>query len=410
MGVSSVTYLGYSIDAGGLKPTKEKLDAILNAPEPKNVTQLRSYLGVLNFYCKFLVGAAAILEPLNSLLRKDVKWNWTTEHSKAFQDSKTALLDVCLLHFDPSLPIIVSADSSKYRLGAVLCQLKDEVELPVIFASRILNKAERNYSQTEKEALALVFALKKFHHYLWGMKFSLITDHKPLLGLFSPKKPIPEMASGRIQRWALMLQAYSFELYHRSGKSLGTADALSRLPLDSMPECVPVCAEWVHLVDLLDSTPVTSRDIRKWTATDPLLSKVLLYLDYGWPTSVDGDLKPFSQRKDELSVEKGCVLWGSRVIIPKEGRESLLSELHREHMGSTKMKQLARSYFWWPGLDSDIERLLSQCSVCLAHRSSPKKAPLHPWDWPEKTLAEVTCRLCRPSDGDVFPSDDRCPY
>ena len=178
--------------------------------------------------------------------------------------------------------------------------MKDGVELPVVFASRTLNKAEQNYSQTEKEALALVFALKKFHHYLWGMKFSLITDHKPLLCLFSPKKSIPEMASGRIQCWALMLQAYSFELYHRSGKSLGTADTLSRLPLDSMPDCVPVCAEWVHLVDLLDSTPVTSRDIHMWTgrtATDPLLSKVSLYLDYGWPMSVDGDLKLFSQKK-----------------------------------------------------------------------------------------------------------------
>ena len=153
------------------------------------------------------------------------------------------------------------------------------------------------------------------------MKFSLITDHKPLLGLFSPKKSIPEMASGCIQRWTLMLQAYSFELYHRSGKSLGTADTLSRLSLDSMPDCVPVCAKWVHLFDMLDSTPVTLRDICKWTTTDPLLSKVLLYLDYGWPTSVDGDLKSFSQRKDELSVEKGCVLLGSKVIIPKQGRE-----------------------------------------------------------------------------------------
>ena len=171
------------------------------------------------------------------------KWNWTTKHSKAFQDSKTALL-VCLLHFDPSLPIIVSADCSKYGLGAVLCQLKDGVELPVVFASHTLNKAERNYSQTEKEALTLVFALKKYH-YLWGMKFSLITDHKPLLGLFSPKKTIPKMVSGRIQRWALMLQAYSFELYHRSCKYLGTADTVSRLPLDSMPDSVVVSVEFV---------------------------------------------------------------------------------------------------------------------------------------------------------------------
>ena len=211
------------------------------------------------------------------------------------------------------------------------------------------------------------------------------------------------MASGRIQRWALMLQAYSFELYHRSGKSLGTADTLSRLPLDSVPECVPVCAEWVHLVDLLDGTLVTSsRDIWKWTATDPLLSKVLFYLDYGWPMSVDGDLKLFSQRKDELSVEKGCVLWGSRLIIPKEGRESLLSELHREHMESTKMEQLARGYFWWPGLDSDIERLSSQCSVCLAHRSSPMKAPLNPWGWPEKPWLRLHADYAGPVMGMYF--------
>ena len=188
----------------------------------------------------------------------------------------------------------------------------------------------------------------------------MITDHKPLLGLFNPKKPIPEMASGRIQRWSLMLQAYSFELYHRSGKSLGTADALSRLPLPSMPESVPVCAEWVHLVEVLDSTPVTSQEISKWTSKDPVLSKVLVYLDYGWPTTInDKDLKPFLQRKDELSTQYGCVLWGSRVVVPVRCREALFEEIHRKHLGSTKMKQLARSYFWWPGLDKAIENLSS---------------------------------------------------
>ena len=199
-GVDNVQYLGYTIGATGLKPTKEKLNAILNSPGPKDLTQLRGYLGMLNFYRKFLVSAAAILEPLNALLRKDVHWEWKAEHSKAFQDSKTALLDACLIHFDPNLPIVVSVDSSKHKhgLGAVLCQQKDGAELPVVFASRSQNKAERNYSQTEKEASALVFALKKFHHYLWGHKFSLITDHKPLLGLFNPNKPIPEMASDRI--------------------------------------------------------------------------------------------------------------------------------------------------------------------------------------------------------------------
>ena len=402
-GVSSVQYLGYVIDATGLRPTKEKVDAITDAPEPKDVTQLRGYLGMLNFYRKFLVNAATVLEPLNSLLRKDVKWNWSQEHSKAFRDSKSLLIDACLIHFDPSLPIVVSADSSKYGVGAVLCHLKDGEELPVVFASRTLNSAERNYSQTEKEALALVFALKRFHHYVWGTQFTLITDHKPLLGLFNPKKPIPEMASGRIQRWSLMLQAYSFDLYHRSGKSLGAADALSRLPLPSMPESVPVCAEWVHLVDVLDSAPVTSQEISKWTSKDPVLSQVLVYLDYGWPTTTDDeDLKPFMQRKDELSTQHGCVLWGSRVVVPVRCREALLEELHREHLGSTKMKQLARSYFWWPGLDKAIENLSSQCPVCLSHRPAPKRAPLHPWDWPEKPWVRLHADYAGPVNGMWF--------
>ena len=122
---------------------------------------MRSHLGILNFYGEFLVSAAAILEPLNALLRKDVHWDWKAEHSKAFQDSKTALLDACLIHFDLNLPIVVSVDISKYGLGAVLCQQKDGAELPVVFASRSLNKAERDYSQTEKEALSLTFVLKK---------------------------------------------------------------------------------------------------------------------------------------------------------------------------------------------------------------------------------------------------------
>ena len=403
--VLSVQYLGYSIDATGLKPTPEKVDAIMNAPEPTDVTQLRSYLGMLNFYRKFLERAAQIQKPLNALLEKDIKWEWSSEQKEAFRESKKALLDSCLVHFDPSLPMVVSADSSNYGLGAVLCHLIENVERPVVFVSRTLNKAEQNYCQTEKEALALIFALKRFHHYLWGSKFTLITDHKPLLGLFNPNKPIPEMASGRIQRWSLMLQAYTFDLFHRSGKSLGTADALSRLPLNTMPDNVPVCTEWVNLVDVLDSTPITANDISKWTTKDPLLSKLLLYIGNGWPTNteeIEPNLKPYFYRKDELSSEQGCILWGSRVIIPEKGREAMLRDIHREHLGSTKMKQLARSYFWWPKLDEEIERVSTKCSVCLANQATHKKPELHPWDWPKKPWLRVHADYAGPVLGNYY--------
>ena len=136
------------------------------------------------------------------------------------------------MHFDPKLPLVVVADSSAYGIGGVLCHLIDNVERPICFVSHNLTATERNYSQLEKEALTMVYALRKFHYYLWGQaKFTVITDHKPLLGIFSPSKNIPPMASGRIQRWSLLLQNYNFTLRHRSGALLRTADALSRLPL-----------------------------------------------------------------------------------------------------------------------------------------------------------------------------------
>ena len=200
-GASEVTYLGYLINEAGINPTDEKLQAIKDAPAPTDVTQVRAYLGMITFYHRFLPKAASMLEPLHMLLRSQTKLVWGPEQNKAFIESKKALLNSgALVHFNPDHPMVVVADSSAYGIGATLCHLIDGQERPVYFASRSLNKAERNYSQLEKEALAMIFALKKFHNYLWGQKCTIITDYKPLLGIFSPTKPLPTMASDRIQR------------------------------------------------------------------------------------------------------------------------------------------------------------------------------------------------------------------
>ena len=402
-----VSYLGYLIDKDGIHPTQEKVDAIAKAPAPTNVTQLRAYLGLLNFYRKFLPNAASMLEPLNRLLKADTPWVWGKEQEMAFAASKEALLkSKALVHFDPSLPLVVVADSSAYGIGAVLCHLIDDVERPICFASRTLSKAERNYSQLEKEALAIVYALRKFHYYLWGQSdFTVITDHKPLLGIFSPTKSIPPMASGRIQRWALLIQAYSFTLRHRSGALLGTADALSRLPLTTAAtDSTPVPADWTFLVNFLDSSPVTSVDIREQTRKDPVLSKVLKYCESGWPTASVGnpDLTPYARRKDEISVQNGCVLWGSRVVVPTKLRTALMGELHSGHAGASRMKELARSYLWWPNLDKDLESLTHSCPECLSQRTLPTKAELHPWEWPAHPWHRIHVDYAGPVDGRYF--------
>ena len=285
---SEVRYLGYNLNAQGINPDPNKLRAISDAPQPINVKQLQSFLGTLNFYRRFIPNAAKVLEPLNKLLRKGVAWQWSSKEENSFNDAKNLLTNSeALIHFNSKLPLVVIADSSAYGVGAVLCHKVEGKECPICFASRTLSASECNYCQLEKEALAIIFDLKKFHEYLWGQHFTIITDHKPLLGLFAPNKSIPLMASGRITRWGLNLQTCQFTLIHRSGACLGTADTLSRLPLPVDSGKIPVLGEWIMVVHFLESSPVTAGMVRNKSLTDLCLSRVIRYCERVWPASVN---------------------------------------------------------------------------------------------------------------------------
>ena len=166
----SVTYLGHVIDAEGLHPLSDRIRAIEEAPAPKSVTELKSHLGMLSYYSKFLPNLSSTLHPLYELLRKDVNWFWGVAQEEAFAASKKLLTSSsCLTHFDSSLPLTLACDASNYGVGAVLShKMMDGSERPVAYASRTLNSAERNYSQLEKEGLSCIFGIKRFHEYLWS--------------------------------------------------------------------------------------------------------------------------------------------------------------------------------------------------------------------------------------------------
>ena len=195
----------------------EKLQALQEAPRPTNVSELKSYLGLLTYYTKFLPNLSTELAPLYRLLRRQEAWKWSAEQQKAFENSKELMMSSQLfVHFDPKLEIRLACDASAYGIGAVLShKMPDGSEQPVEFASRTLTDTATKYSQMEKEDLACVYGVKHFHAYLLGHKFMLQTDHKPLRTLFSESKAVPPHASNRIQRWAWTLASYEYSIVCR---------------------------------------------------------------------------------------------------------------------------------------------------------------------------------------------------
>ncbi len=379
-----IEYCGHVIDKDGLHKSPDKVQAISEAPQPQNVTQVRSYLGLINYYHKFLPNLSTVVHPLNRLLEGARKFDWTSECEEAFKKSKELIMsDRVLAHYDPDKPLRVASDASPHGIGAVMSHVfPDGTERPIAFASRSLNKAERNYSQIDKEALGIVWSVKKFHTYLYGRHFTLITDHQPLVSIFSPEKSLPAMTAARLQRYAVFLAGHNYDIEYRNTKLHGNADGLSRLPLE-VPSSREEDTTDFFFLNQIETLPVTTEQIRNKTRRDPLLSSVLDITLQGWTDTCPSDeLKVYFNRRRELSVFQGCIMWGLRVVVPPCYQKRCMEELHVGHIGVTRMKALARSYIWWPGIDAQIEQVTKSCQGCSETRNKPPTAPLHPWTWP----------------------------
>lgn len=278
---------------------------------------------------------------------------------------------------------MVSADASSVGLGATISHKYPDGTIKVIqHASRALTKPERAYSQIDREGLAIIFAVKKFHKMLFGRHFSLQTDHKPLLRIFGSKKGIPSYTANRLQRFALTLLGYDFDMEYVRTDDFGNADLLSRLiQTHAKPEedfviaCVTLEAEVKSIAtSALDYVPLSFQDVVNETAADKLLREVCRYVQHGWPRNsvFSGDLAQFYSREDSLSVIDGCLLFGERVVIPHKLQSQCLRQVHLGHPDIQRRKALSRSYFYWPGMDRDITEWVNSCQPCqLAAKSPP---------------------------------------
>ena len=387
---STIEFLGHIIDEQGLHKSPVKIDAVLKCPTPENVTQLRAFLGLVNYYHRFLPNLSSVISPLRRLLENKVPWQWTGECDRAFQEVKTSVASEKVLntHYDPDVPLKLACDASPYGLGVVLSHVwPSGLERPVAFASRTLTKSEQNYSQIDKEALAIVWGVQKFHNYVFGRCFTIVTDHEPLTSIFHPKKGIPVMTAARLQRYALFLSGHSYSIEYRSTAKHTNADSLSRLPLPNVMEGDEDYADCFYC-EQFQTLPVTAISISKETRKDKLLSRVLAsVLSGNWV--VDEQSKLFYNKRNELSICQGCLVWGPRVVIPEALRSAVLEELHQGHMGIVKMKSIARGYVWWPNIDKDIEMLGQTCDGCLQTRNIPPAVALHPWQLAERPWQRI---------------------
>jgi len=223
---AELEFLGHIVSGQGIQTDPVKTEKVKNFPRPKNTTQLRGFLGLASYYRRFVPNFARITMPLNGLLKKGIIYQWTSKQDEAFNALKECLVTSPILMF-PNFKeqFILFTDASISGLGAILSQLNEKGQEHVIaYASRALSKAEKNYAATELECLAVVWAIKHFHAYVYGQRFKLITDHSALKHLFNTAMP-----TGRTARWIMKLQMYDFETVHRAGKKHSNVDSLSRI-------------------------------------------------------------------------------------------------------------------------------------------------------------------------------------
>lgn len=396
-------YCGNILTQKGVQQSPDKITAIVNAPTPTNINQLRSILGLINFYRNHLPNVSSVLNPLNQLLKKNIKWHWSEACEQAYSQVKQMIAaDTCLIHFDPSLPLVLATDAGPNGIGCVLShRLDNGDERPICFSSRTLTKAEQGYSQLDREGLAIVWSVKKMSDYLMGRHFTLVTDNRPIASILAPDKATPPMTAARVQRWSSFLSSYDYKVECRSTKQNANADFCSRLPLHNTDDKLRVSAIEAFYEDQWDTLPVTAEMIRRYTRTDRLLSQVYEFTSSGWPHQVPSEFKPFFNRRMEISISNGCLLWGNRVIIPSKVRKQLLTEIHNGHLGMVRMKAVARSFVWWPGLDNQIEDTVRKCDDCQAIQRMPATV-VHPWERPSAPWYRIHADFLGPVDGHMF--------
>ena len=379
---SEISFLGHKISKNGLKPDPDKVASIVNMKPPQNVVEIQRLAGMVNYLARFLPRLSDVMEPIRKLANKDVEWQWGKVQDNALtQVKKLVTSSPVLTYYDQTKPLVLQCDASQTGLGATLLQDGK----PISYISRALTPTETRYAQIEKEMLAVVFGLTKFHQYTFGRLTKVVSDHKPLQSIM--RKPL-NLAPKRLQGMMLKVFQYDVELEYQPGKDMHIADLLSRqhLPENEGGQMF----ENINMISFLPIRPERLQKIKQATADDEVMNLLLETIIYGWPETKDevpSQLLPYFNSRSEFSAQDGLIFKGERVVIPSALRDEIKKAIHSSHTGIEGCLRRARECVYWPSMNAEIKEYISQCETCLQFNNKQQKETLmsheladRPWD------------------------------
>ena len=410
-----VKFVGYVITRDGIAVDPEKIRAIKEFPPPTNLTQLQSFMGMVNQLGDFSADISTTADPLRCLLKKNNEFNWTAAQEEAFKKLKTALTKTPVLAtFDPTLPTALQTDASRRNgLGYALLQWHDDKWRLIQCGSRFVSDAESRYAMVELELLAVVWATQKCKMFLSGMKqFTIVVDHQPLVSILN-KKSLDMIENPRILRLKEKMGPYMFTTVWRKGKNHAIPDALSRAPItdptweDKMAEQEDTtfvsCAIKVKQLTQGDEEnggetfedPIL-RDIKRRAKQDEDYQTLIKTVLSGFPNKCDHAstaILPFWKIRNELSIDDGLVLYNARIVLTTSCRKEALERLHDAHQGIVRLKRRARQVLYWPRMNIDIENHVQSCARCQERQPSLTKEPMATSPRPSRVFQEVSADL-----------------
>jgi len=404
--LKEVSYMGHLITAEGLKPSSEKIKAIIAMPRPDNKTAVQRLMGCVTYLARFLPRLSQAAEPLRRLTDKDAHWEWLDHHEKALDEIKQLLTQAPVLkYYDVQQEVTIQCDASDKGMGATLLQNGQ----PVSFASQALTQTEQQYAQIEKECLAIVFACEKFDQYIYGRdKVTVHSDHKPLIPIF--QKPL-HSAPKRLQRMLLRLQKYELDVHHIPGKDMLIADFLSRAYLSRHKKQDQIFDDLEHInqLDYVNVSATTQNQLQNATKADATLMELMLVVQQGWPD--DRSLVPVSIRqyytfRDEITVQNGVLFKGQRIIVPRSMQEIMLKKTHSTHQGIEACIRRAKDSLFWIGMGTQIQELVSQCSICNSMKPNQQKESMMSYEIPERPWQIVAQDLFKCNNEDYLITVD----